>query len=169
MILLNLYIPCTKIKLSVIFLLLLFGFIASASAGVKISGDSLVASRNFNSSSEKQWNAISTMNNNQLIALVDLLLDEENVPFGLINQLNFAIEKLNANLHKRTDLVNLSVFPAPDFYENWEIDQLFPSADMFNFKGDTSITIALQSYNHQLYNHPFDGSVTSYYGWRGKS
>lgn len=56
--------------------------------------------------------------------------------------------------------------PSPDYYVSWEINKLFPEKDMLKMKSDTSITLILLSKEHRHYFHPFDGPITSGFGWR---
>lgn len=56
--------------------------------------------------------------------------------------------------------------PSPDYYVSWEINKLFPEKDMLKMKGDTSITLVLLNKEHRRYYHPFNGPITSGFGWR---
>ncbi|MBL7884089.1 MAG: peptidoglycan DD-metalloendopeptidase family protein, partial [Bacteroidia bacterium] len=48
----------------------------------------------------------------------------------------------------------------------WEINNLFPEKDMLRLKGDTAISLQLKGNNSSDYFHPFDGVITSKFGWR---
>ena len=56
--------------------------------------------------------------------------------------------------------------PSADYYVSWEINKLFPEKDMLQMNGDTSITLVLLSKEHRHYSHPFNGPITSNFGWR---
>jgi murein DD-endopeptidase MepM/ murein hydrolase activator NlpD len=145
-------------------------FIVSASS-IKASNpitDSLVASIKLNVPAEKQRTAIQSMNKKQLVMLVDYLFAQEKIPLDLINEINLAVDNLKDD---ESDLAPYkhspnAAFPAADFYVSWEIDKLFPEEDMLNMQGDTSVTLNLKYNGHSNYFHPFNGPVTSGFGWR---
>lgn len=56
--------------------------------------------------------------------------------------------------------------PSPDYYVSWEINKLFPQEDMLKIKTDTAITLVLLDKQHRHYFHPFNGPITSGFGWR---
>jgi len=56
--------------------------------------------------------------------------------------------------------------PSSEFYSCWEINKLFPQKDMLKMKGDTSLTLVLNENGHYDYVHPFNGNVSSDFGWR---
>ncbi len=160
------YVYSAKCKFFIIVLVLLLCFDSHLQAG-NLPGDSLVATIRLNVPAVKQRSAIQSMNKNQLILLVDYLFEQEKVPIDLINEINTAIAKLKDE--KSGESVNgysSSSFPSADFYVSWEIDKLFPPEDMLNMQGDTSLTLALQCGEHKNYSHPFNGPITSNFGWR---
>lgn len=61
--------------------------------------------------------------------------------------------------------LNASI-PSPDYYVSWEINKLFPEKDMLKMKADTAITLVLLDKQHRHYFHPFNGPITSNFGWR---
>lgn len=70
--------------------------------------------------------------------------------------------------HKMSGPVNNLNIPIPsaDYYVSWEIDKLFPEKDMLKMKADTAITLILLNKEHRHYFHPFNGPITSGFGWR---
>lgn len=155
------------VKTVILLTVLAFGFNLSALANNPIS-DSLVASIKLNVPAEKQRSAIQSMNKKQLVMLVDYLFQQEKIPLDLINEINLAVDNLKDDVSDVTTYKNSpsAAFPAADFYVSWEIDKLFPEEDMLNLNNDTSININLKYNGHSNYSHPFDGPITSFFGWR---
>jgi murein DD-endopeptidase MepM/ murein hydrolase activator NlpD len=105
---------------------------------------------------------IQNMNKEQLNLLVDFLLEMDTIPKDLIEEINCAI----SNLKSTNKIINKASFPAADIYAGWEINNLFPEKDMLRLKKDSSITINLKADGQDDYFHPFQGPITSYFGWR---
>ncbi len=119
------------------------------------------------STTSKSKSLIQNMNREQLSSLVDFLFEMDTIPRDLMNEINKAIEIFNeedAKLESKTQL-NPSV-PSSDIYSSWEINKLFPEKDMLKLKGDTSVTLLLNGGERGDYFHPFNGPVTSGFGWR---
>ncbi len=104
----------------------------------------------------KQKQIIQTMNKEQLTALIDSLFQLPKTPADLLIEIKTAIAKLTPT----------NTFPSSEYYQCWEINKLFPEKDMLKMKGDTSVTIILNKKGHDDYFHPFNGNVTSDFGWR---
>ncbi len=102
------------------------------------------------------------MNKEQLYTLVDFLLEMDTIPSDLISEINLAISHIKSN----SKYFDKNKFPAADIYAGWEINNLFPEKDMLKLKGDSSLTINLKADGQDDYFHPFDGPITSYFGWR---
>lgn len=153
------------ITISLLFLLQLLAFKLSANNPIP---DSLVASIKLNIPAEKQRNAIQSMNKKQLVMLVDYLFGMEKIPLDLINEINLAVDNLKDDDNDVPSYKHSpnAAFPAADFYVSWEIDKLFPEEDLLSLNSDTSITLNLKYNGHSNYFHPFDGPVTSLFGWR---
>ena len=150
-------------------------FLICSSSTVKAiplgAGDSIANSSVLNFSALEQRGLIQSMNKKQLNQLVDYLFDMDTIPSNLINEINLAILNLKKDENKKT-LPNSNVqssFPAADIYVSWEIDNLFPEKDMLKMKGDTSVTLILEGNERGNYFHPFNGPVTSGFGWRDSS
>ena len=130
--------------------------------------DSVSAPLHMEIAALKQKNLIRGMNQDQLISLVDYLFEMDTIPVDLLNEINLAVANLK-NENKITAqpvLASNSSFPAADLYASWEINNLFPERDMLKLKGDTSVTLLLQGNEHGTYVHPFNGPLTSGFGWR---
>lgn len=98
--------------------------------------------------------------------LVDQLFEMETIPEGMIEDVKEAI----ASVKKRNSLKQIkssnTPFPAADLYTSWEINHLFPKQDMLQMKGDTSIQLVLEGDIQGDYFHPYNGVITSNFGWR---
>ncbi len=115
---------------------------------------------------EKQKTVIQKMNKRQLIILVDYLFSMEKVPVDLLNEIDMAVANIKEDESNSPLIKNNVSFPAADFYVSWEIDKLFPEEDMLNPERDTTITLNLLANSNNGYFHPFDGPITSMFGWR---
>ncbi|CAN5564309.1 M23 family metallopeptidase [soil metagenome] len=115
----------------------------------------------------KSKSLIQNMNRDQLSSLVDFLFEMDTIPKDLMTEINNAIAFFSAEDAKmeQKTAVGPSV-PASDLYSSWEINNLFPEKDMLHLKGDTSVTLQLNGGERGEYFHPFDGPVTSGFGWR---
>lgn len=118
-------------------------------------------------SSIKSRSIIQNMNREQLSSLVDLLFEMDTVPGDLMKEINNAISFFNKedNNNELKQIAN-ATFPSSDYYSSWEINNLFSEKDKLKLKGDTSITLLLNGGERGDYFHPFDGTVTSEFGWR---
>lgn len=146
-------------------------FIASYSTARSIvSGpeDSVANPLHIEVAALKQKNLIQCMNKEQLSAVVDYLFEMDTMPIDLLNEIRLAVTNLNNENKMMMQPVtagNVS-FPAADLYASWEINHLFPEKDMLKLKGDTSVTLLLQGNERGAYIHPFNGPMTSGFGWR---
>jgi hypothetical protein len=152
-----------SLKVSAIFICgLLLCFSLKARAVVLVGGpeDSV-------STSIKPKSLIQNMNREQLSSLVDFLFEMDTIPRDLMNEINKAIARFNAeDLKNESKSQIVSAFPASDLYVSWEINNLFPEKDMLKLKGDTSVTLMLNGGERGDYFHPFNGPMTSGFGWR---
>lgn len=119
------------------------------------------------STSSKPKSLIQNMNREQLSSLVDFLFEMDTIPRDLMNEINKAIARFNAEDTKNEAKSQIvSSVPASDLYVSWEINNLFPEKDMLKLKGDTSVTLLLNGGERGDYFHPFNGPMTSGFGWR---
>lgn len=114
----------------------------------------------------KQKSLVQSMNREQLNALIDFLMEMDTVPADLAREIEIASVKFKQEENNATNTVSNSLIPASDLYVSWEINKLFPEQDMLKFKGDTSVCLTLDGVTHSAYVHPFNGPVTSNFGWR---
>lgn len=128
-------------------------------------GDTAKASPSQLISLTKQINAGKSVDDKNLSKLVDELFDMETIPEGLIDEVNTAIIKARSK-NTCTHIKNANPIPASDLYSSWEINNLFPKQDMLKMKGDTSVNLVLEGDVQGDYFHPYNGVVTSEFGWR---
>lgn len=141
---------------------MLLCFAIKASAIITVGGpeDSV-------STSSKPKSLIQNMNREQLSSLVDFLFEMDTIPRDLMKEINTAIAFFNEDDAKNEPKIAVAPsVPSSDLYSSWEINNLFPEKDMLHLKGDTSVTLQLNGGERGDYFHPFDGPVTSGFGWR---
>jgi murein DD-endopeptidase MepM/ murein hydrolase activator NlpD len=114
---------------------------------------------------DKQKSAIQKMNKRQLIVLVDYLFGLEKVPVDLLGEIDLAVANIKEDESANSPKGAVSI-PATEYYVSWEIDKLFPEEDMLKLEGDTSVTLQLLGSGQNDYHHPFNGLITSGFGWR---
>lgn len=141
-------------------MMLCFSIKASATSAVGGPKDSI-------SSSSKPKSLIQNMNREQLSSLVDFLFEMDTIPPDLMKEINTAIAFFNEDDLKTEQKIEVRPsIPSSDFYASWEINNLFPEKDMLHLKGDTSITLQLNGGERGEYFTPFNGPITSGFGWR---
>jgi murein DD-endopeptidase MepM/ murein hydrolase activator NlpD len=112
----------------------------------------------------KQKSLVQSMNREQLNALIDFLMEMDTIPTDLAREIEIASARFSKEDHRATASAN--AIPASDLYTSWEINKLFPEKDMLKLKGDTSVCLILNGGERGEYFHPFNGPVTSGFGWR---
>jgi murein DD-endopeptidase MepM/ murein hydrolase activator NlpD len=155
-------------RICYLFALAILLFHSSAKASATEPKDSIVAQvlNPLNPPLEQQ-NLISKMNREQLSDLVDQLMEMDTIPVDLIKQVQLAAGIFARNEHPAGISSEQSAgYPSEEFYNSWEINNLFPEKDMLKMKGDTSITLFLSGGERGEYTHPFNGPITSTFGWR---
>ena len=113
----------------------------------------------------KQNSLVQNMNKEQLNVLVDFLLELDSIPQDLMDEITTRISKINKASQKKIE-IDKNNFPSADLYASWEINKLFPEVDMLKLKGDTSVILKLDGDERGTYFHPFNGPITSTFGWR---
>lgn len=138
-------------------------FIFSIADAVAGPGDTIVV----NSTPTVKRSLVQSMNKEQLNNLIDFLMEMDTIPTDLAKEISIASERFK-NIENGVLLPKTlnSTFPSADIYASWEINKLFPEKDLLKFKGDTSICLVLKSDGHSNYFQPFNGPITSNFGWR---
>lgn len=113
---------------------------------------------------EKLSNA-QNLDNKDLNELVDQLFEMDDIPDGLIEEVKDVIAILKKKNISQLKTMTSS-FPADDIYTSFEIHNLFPKNDMLKLKPDSSMHLTLQGMKEGDYFHPYNGVITSEFGWR---
>src|SRR3954465_15422868 len=113
----------------------------------------------------KKLSTSPSLDNKELSELVDQLFEMENIPEGLIDEVKVAIANMKKKNMSQLKTMTTS-FPADDIYTSFEIHNLFPKSDMLKLKSDSCIHLTLQGMKEGDYFHPYDGVITSEFGWR---
>jgi murein DD-endopeptidase MepM/ murein hydrolase activator NlpD len=110
---------------------------------------------------------VQNMTKDQLNNLIDFLMEMDTIPADLAREIEIASARFKNLENQITLSKNLSnSFPSSDMYSSWEVNSLFPEKDMLKFKGDTSVCLRLNNDGHGTYFQPFNGPITSTFGWR---
>lgn len=123
--------------------------IFAAQLNLKNDSTQVVAQKSF----------IRSMNEDQLKTLIDYLFEMDSIPATIITEVNSAI----ATIHLSKD----SLQYAYDIYTDWDEKNIFSMSEL-NSKKDTSYTLNLLTAQHSEFCLPFNGIITSKFGWRGK-
>lgn len=150
------------------FLHLIFVAFFQTEAKAIVAGPGDTVSANHPNASLKPKSLVQSMNREQLNALIDFLMEMDTIPTDLAKEIEIASARFKEPeaLATGTSTAHTSVVPASDLYVSWEINNLFPEKDMLKFKGDTSVCLTLNGGERGEYFHPFNGPVTSNFGWR---
>jgi murein DD-endopeptidase MepM/ murein hydrolase activator NlpD len=114
----------------------------------------------------KPKSLVQSMSREQLNALIDFLMEMDTIPGDLAKEIEIASSKFRSAENQATLTSSSGTIPASDLYASWEINNLFPEKDKLKFKGDTSVCLTLNGGDRGEYFHPFNGPVTSGFGWR---
>lgn len=128
--------------------------------------DSVAVSQHHPATNEKK--NTDNLNKQQVTSLVDSLFQMDTMPLDLLNEIKMEVAKLadyEKNKPLPTSIVNTDI-PCSEFYSSWDINKLFPANDLLKMKGDSSVTLVLTGSDIDGYHHPFNGNVTSDFGWR---
>lgn len=106
----------------------------------------------------------------ELILLIDSLFNLEEIPYALINEINFQIAREEFSNIVENDIYAIpddgSPYPANFFYGSWNTTSANPYDRSITEK-DSSLTLLLTSLDEgKGYVHPMDNVVTSRFGWR---
>lgn len=143
------------------FVIVLLLFIA---ATLKLSasvGDSVQVSPE----QQRIISSIDEMSEPELILVLDSLFDadvSDTLLFGIINR---KIDEVRASLPKNQFEDGFAFYPAQRFYGSWNTRMLFPYKDSL-YKADTLVALDLSPAVAGKFIFPFDGKITSGYGWR---
>jgi LysM repeat protein len=148
----------------VMLLLLLVAAIGKLSAHAGPDGhaqDSL----NLTPDQQKVVASIGEMSEPELVLMLDSLFDADVHDSILFIVINHRIDEVRASLPKNQFEDGFAFYPAQRFYGSWNTRMLFPYSDSL-YKADTLVTLDLSPGASGDFVFPFDGRLTSPYGWR---
>lgn len=131
--------------------------------------DSLLEKETISPVEIKQLNFLSGMvkkeQESELVYLIDSLLEKDNISIQEINQLKHfsALVKNEKPVNNDVDFDDLNNL---HFYSDTEEKKLFPAFSIDSFPQE--FEILLENSVNKNYTNPFNGVLTSYYGWRDK-
>jgi murein DD-endopeptidase MepM/ murein hydrolase activator NlpD len=116
------------------------------------------------------YNSISDLSGNEIVSMIDSLLELDNIPKGLIKEINeYAENKLLTHdyYNSLTYFYDNSAIPSNSTYGKWDTKHIYPYSDEIT-KNDSSITLTLtDNKNFCGFTAPItDPVVTSNFGWR---
>src|SRR5687767_1062951 len=125
------------------------------------NGDSL----HLTPTQQRIVSSIEEMSEPELVLMIDSLFDadvHDSILFVIINR---QIDSLRMSYPKNQFDEGIAFFPANRFYGNWNTRMLFPYTDSL-YKADTLITLDLSPAISGPFVFPFNGVLTSAFGWR---
>ncbi len=125
------------------------------------NGDSL----HLTPAQQRIVSSIEEMSEPELVLMIDSLFDadvHDSILFLIINR---QIDSLRMSYPKNQFEGGIGFFPANKFYGNWNTRMLFPYTDSL-YKADTLITLDLSPAISGPFVFPFNGVLTSGFGWR---
>lgn len=131
--------------------------------------DSLLEKKNISAQEIDQLNLyaaiLKVQKKSEFIHLIDSLLEKENITVKEIEQLTLLSEqfKFAAPVEEENELDDLNNL---HFYSEKEEFKLFPIYPLDSLQKE--FTILLEKPESHNYSNPFNGVLTSYYGWRDK-
>ncbi len=109
--------------------------------------------------------SIEEMSEPELVLMIDSLFDADVHDSLLFVMINNQIDSLRASYPKNQFESGFAFYPANRYYGNWNTRMLFPYSDSL-YKADTVVTLDLASAISGPFVFPFNGVLTSGFGWR---
>jgi LysM repeat protein len=110
---------------------------------------------------QKVVSSIEAMSEPELVLMLDSLFDADVHDTVLFIVINERIDEMRAAMPKN----QFEFYPAQRFYGSWNTRLLFPYSDSL-YKADSLVTLDLSPGVSGNFVFPFDGRLTSPYGWR---
>lgn len=107
----------------------------------------------------------------ELIVLIDSLFTLEEIPYALINEINYRIAQEEFQTDKDDGIFRIpddgSEYPANSLYSSWSTTRTNPYGRELSAQ-DSTMTLLLTDFHKDSggYTHPVDNIVTSRFGWR---
>lgn len=109
--------------------------------------------------------SIDEMSEPELVLMLDSLFDADATDTLLFGVINRKIDEVRASMPKNQFEDGFAFYPAQRFYGSWNTRMLFPYTDSL-YKADTLVNLDLSPVISGKFVFPFDGKLTSGYGWR---
>lgn len=109
--------------------------------------------------------SLEEMSEPELVLMLDSLFDADVLDTVLFGVINRQIDSLRMSCPKNQFADGFGFYPANRYYGNWNTRMLFPYTDSL-YKADTVITLDLSSAISGPFVFPFNGKLTSGFGWR---
>lgn len=114
--------------------------------------------------------SIHKRNEEELIILIDSLFDLKEIPYALINEINYRISQEDFAADDDDGLFHIpeddSPYPANALYGSWVTNRTNPYDRSISAKDSTFMMLLADKRNLGEYHHPIDNIVTSKFGWR---
>lgn len=110
---------------------------------------------------------IPDMEFNQVFSVIDSLFEMDKIPYPLINQINKYIETHELKEHKKQE-IDTTQYPADFYYNSWNTKVPNPYKTNQLAKNDSTLKLSLTNSIKEDYKPPFEGVITSGFGWRNK-
>ena len=125
------------------------------------NGDSL----HLNPEQQKLVASLEEMSEPELVLMLDSLFDADVHDTMLYMIINKRIDEVRESFPKNQFEDGFAFYPAQRFYGSWNTRMLFPYPDSL-YKADTLVNLDLSPEVSGKFTFPFDGVLTSTYGWR---
>jgi hypothetical protein len=114
---------------------------------------------------QKMAASIEQMSEPELVLMLDSLFDADVHDSMLFVIINRQIDSLRLSFPKNQFGDGFAFYPGNRYYGNWNTRMLFPYSDSL-YKADTVVTLDLSSGISGPFVFPFNGVITSGFGWR---
>ncbi|GAB4136483.1 MAG: peptidoglycan DD-metalloendopeptidase family protein [Bacteroidia bacterium] len=105
------------------------------------------------------------MSEPELVLLMDSLIDADIHDTAYFSVINRKIMAIRNSFPKNDFGDGFAFYPANRYYGVWDSKHVFPYSDSL-YKADTLVPLDLSAVISGAFKFPFNGKITSYYGWR---
>ncbi len=106
----------------------------------------------------------------ELILLIDSLFTLEEIPYALINEINYRIAQEEFHTDEDDGIFHIpddgSPYPANALYGSWSATRTNPYGRELSADDSTMTLLLTDNHLERGYTHPVDNIVTSKFGWR---
>lgn len=150
-----------RCSLLLVILFIAVGRLPAGIEPVRSISDSLV----LTPEEQRVVSSIEEMSEPELVLMLDSLFDADVHDSVLFVVINRRIDEMRETLPKNAFEDGFAFYPAQRFYGSWNTHMLFPYSDSL-YKADTLVSLDLSPVISGRFVFPFDGPLTSPYGWR---